>query len=55
MNADFANFFRDLWDSKPGIVVLLVGGAILFLLLVIDTFRHRRKLKERHRLKHPDR
>jgi hypothetical protein len=36
-----------LWDAKPTSVVLLVVGVVLFVLLVVDTWRHRRK--HRHR------
>ena len=47
----FLDFIRQLWQERPQVIVLLVGGLLIFVLLVIDTFRHRKKLKERHRTK----
>jgi hypothetical protein len=55
MKGDFADFMRDIWHDKPWVIVLLVGGAILFVLFVFDTRRHRKKLKKRHRIKDSDR
>ncbi len=52
MNLDFSEFVRMLWQNKPSLIILFVGGVILFVLLVIDTHRHRKKQKERHRIKH---
>jgi len=49
MSDDFYRFASSLWDNKPVIVVLFVGGLAVFLLSVINTFRHRRHLKKRHR------
>jgi hypothetical protein len=47
----FQEFVRDLWQNKPYLIVLFVGGLIIFVLLVIDTYRHRCHRKERHRIK----
>jgi len=53
MDSDFSQFISDLWRYKPIIIVLLVGGFILFVLSVIDTHRHRKKIhKKRHRTRH---
>jgi hypothetical protein len=53
MDSDFLQFISDLWRYKPIIIVLLVGGFILFVLSVIDTHRHRKKIrKKRDRGKH---
>jgi hypothetical protein len=46
----FQEFLRDLWRDSPSLVILFGGGAILFALLVIDTYRHRKKRKDRHRI-----
>ena len=43
--AEVARAFRQLWESKPGTIVLLCLGFVLFLFLVIDTWRHRRGRK----------
>ena len=47
MDSDFLQFISDLWRYKPIIIVLLVGGFILFILSVIDTHRHRKKIRKR--------
>ncbi len=38
---------QELWESKPGSVVLLTLGFLVFLFLVVDTWRHRSKRKRR--------
>lgn len=35
--------FQTLWESKPGAVVLLGLGFVVFLFLVVDAWRHKRK------------
>jgi len=52
MDTDFWSFVKALWHDKPSMIILFVGGVIIFLLLVIDTYRHRKQRKERHRIKH---
>jgi hypothetical protein len=37
--------FQELWENKPGAVALLALGFLVFLFLVVDTWRHRRKRK----------
>ena len=44
MDELFRNF-QSLWENKPGVVVLLVLGFVVFVFLVIDTRRHKRKSK----------
>ncbi len=48
----FHDFIKEVWQRSPGLIVLFVGGFIVFTLLVIDTFRHRKHRKQRHRVKH---
>jgi hypothetical protein len=48
MMADISDFVSDLWHNKPIIIVVAVGGLVIFMLLVIDTYRHRKKRKGRH-------
>ncbi len=52
MHLDFTSFVTSLWHDRPSMIILFVGGVIVFLLVVIDTHRHRKKLKRRHRSKH---
>jgi len=53
MNSDFISDFRAfvsaVWQSRPILVVLVCGGFILFVLVVIDTYKHRKKQKGRHK------
>jgi len=37
--------FRLLWENKPGAVILLVLGFVVFVFLVVDTRRHKRHRK----------
>jgi hypothetical protein len=43
---------QQLWESKPGAVVLVVLGFVVFLLLVVDVRRHKRQRKRPH-IHHP--
>jgi len=56
MNSDFVSDFRAfvslLWQNRPILIVLLCGGFIIFVLLVIDAHRHRKKQKSRHKRLH---
>ena len=56
MNADFFSDFRDLvaevWQHRPILVAVVAGGVIIFILVVIDTYRHRKKQKGRHKRLH---
>jgi hypothetical protein len=53
MDPDLSKLIGDIWQYKPVIIVLVVGGLIIFVLSVIDTHRHRKKIhKKRHRTKH---
>ena len=52
MNSDLSSFLSELWRYKPVVIVAGVGGMILFVLLVIDTYRHRKRRKDRHKRLH---
>jgi hypothetical protein len=43
--SDLASSFQQLWERKPGAVVLLVLGFVVFVFLVVDAWRHKRKDK----------
>ena len=36
---------HQIWDNRPGVVLLLLLGFLGFLYLVVDTWRHRRHRK----------
>jgi len=38
-----------LWEQKPGAVVLLILGFLVFLFLVIDAWRHKQRRRHRDR------
>ena len=50
MSDDVYQFVSNLWEHKPVVVILFLGGFALFMLSIINTFRHRRQLKKRHRI-----
>ena len=53
MNSDFFSDFRDLlsevWQHYPILLIVVGGGFVIFILVVIDTHRHRKTLKGRHK------
>jgi Na+/H+ antiporter NhaD/arsenite permease-like protein len=50
-NSDFSDFVGKAWRYQPIVVILVVAGFLVFVRLVIDTYRHRKKRKDRHRIK----
>ncbi|SPE59217.1 hypothetical protein SBV1_3030015 [Verrucomicrobia bacterium] len=42
-SSEIARSFEQLWDKKPGAVVLLVLGFVVFIFLVVDAWRHKRR------------
>ena len=53
MDQDLSKFIGEIWQYQPLLIILLVGGVMIFVLSVIDTHRHRKKIhKHRHRSKH---
>jgi len=45
--SEIARNVQSLWDNKPGIVILLGLGFVVFLFLVVDAWQHKRR-KKRH-------
>ena len=43
--AEVAKSFQQLWESKPGALVLLLLGFVVFIFLVVDAWRHKRRSK----------
>jgi hypothetical protein len=43
--------FQQLWENKPGALMLLAVGFLVFLFLVVDAWRHKRRRK-RPRIHH---
>jgi hypothetical protein len=47
---DFDEISRNvqvLWESRPGAVVLTVLGFFVFLFLVVDAWRHKRRRRRK--------
>ncbi|HWX22863.1 MAG TPA: hypothetical protein VN578_23420 [Candidatus Binatia bacterium] len=40
---------RQVWDNKPGAVVLLFLGFCVFVFVVVDAWRHKRRHRRRER------
>ena len=45
---DLSTSLQQLWDNKPGAVVLLILGFVVFIFLVVDAWRHKRRKKPPH-------
>jgi hypothetical protein len=52
MSPDVSDFVGEVWRGKPIVIILAVAGFIIFVLLVIDTHRHRKKQKGRQPKQH---
>jgi len=50
--SDFQELVTTIWRYRPVLVLLVAGGFVIFLLVVIDTHRHRKKQKGRHKKRH---
>jgi len=37
--------FQQLWENNPRAMVLLIIGFVVFVFLVVDTWRHRHRRK----------
>jgi len=46
---DVANSLQQLWENRPGALVLLVLGFVVFVFLVVDAWRHKRHRKRDRR------
>ena len=44
---EIAKSLQQLWEHKPGMIVLLVLGFVVFVYLVVDAWRHKRRHKRR--------
>jgi hypothetical protein len=49
MDSNLSQFISDIWHYKPFVIVLVVAGCVLFVLSVIDTHRHRKKVQKKRR------
>jgi hypothetical protein len=50
--SQLTNGVKLIWENRPGVVVLFGIGFLVFLFIVIDTWRHRQKHKNKHPKKH---
>jgi hypothetical protein len=41
--SDVFDNLRQLWEARPGVILLLAIGFIVFVFLVVDTWRHRKR------------
>jgi len=39
---EISRSLQQLWESEPGAVLLAILGFLVFVFLVVDTWRHRR-------------
>jgi hypothetical protein len=43
MGSDFVSGFRELWENRPAVIVLLGIGLAIFLFLVVDAWRRKKQ------------
>ena len=41
----FSKEFQNIWHSKPAAIILLLLGVVLFVFLVVDAWKHKRRRK----------
>ena len=46
--SQLTNGVKQIWENKPGVVVLLGMGFLVFVFIVFDAHRHRKKNKNKH-------
>jgi hypothetical protein len=46
--SQLTNGVKQIWENKPGVVVLLALGFLVFLFIVLDARRHRQRKKDKH-------
>ena len=37
--------FRQIWENRPGLVLLFLLGFLVFVFLVVDAWQHKRRRK----------
>jgi hypothetical protein len=42
-NDGFGASLRQIWENQPGIILLLAVGFVVFVVLVVDAWRHKRR------------
>jgi hypothetical protein len=48
MDSGMMNGIKQIWENKPGVLVLLALGFIVFIVVVLDARRHRKNTKGKH-------
>jgi hypothetical protein len=43
--SEISRSFEQLWENKPGAVVLFILGFVVFVFLVVDAWIHKRRRK----------
>jgi hypothetical protein len=46
---EISKSFQQVWENRPGLLVLLILGFVVFVFLVIDTWRHKKRHDKPHR------
>jgi hypothetical protein len=42
------DILQQLWENKPGALILLLVGFLVFVFFVVDTWRHRKHRRRHH-------
>jgi len=46
--AQLTNGLKTIWDNNPGVIMLIGLGFVVFVVIVLDARRHRKKHKNKH-------
>jgi putative copper export protein len=46
--SQLTNGVKQIWETRPGVVVLLALGFVVFVIIVLDARRQRQKHKNKH-------
>jgi hypothetical protein len=44
--SEIARGIQEIWQNKPGVIVLLLLGFVVFLFLVLDAWLHKKRRKK---------
>lgn len=46
--SQLTNGVKQIWENRPGVIVLLALGFVVFIVIVLDVRRHKKRVKEKH-------
>jgi len=46
--SQLTNGVQQIWENRPGVIVLLGLGFVVFVIIVFDARRHKKRVKDKH-------